>query len=240
MKNDIALIYLEEGAVPDEIRIATLPATSSSTTTTITTIGIGHTSQDDVSSSWDQFREAEMQILSNSQRQCGDRYSLSLQLDRQFCANAPGQAPCRGDSGGPAIFNDAIVGIISYGACQVNVPTVFTKVQYYLPWIYQSICAYQTSQQPEDSNWWCQQQMEEEEDDEPGLLSSSTRPVDKIETVLSAKRQASFFGSNGGGSAVGLRPPAGKKMDTNNDDESLRQKPSESISIYQSSDDGSI
>lgn len=91
MQNDIALIYLEEGAVPNEISIAALPATSSGSTTTITTIGIGHTSQDDISSSWDQFREAEMQILSNSQRQCGNRYSLSLQLDRQFCANAPGQ-----------------------------------------------------------------------------------------------------------------------------------------------------
>jgi secreted trypsin-like serine protease len=55
---------------------------------------------------------------------------------------------CRGDSGSPLIHQDEKYlqrtqeGIVSYGTqgcLPTGTPTVFTKVQYYLPWIIENI-----------------------------------------------------------------------------------------------------
>ena len=47
---------------------------------------------------------------------------------------------CYGDSGGPLVVNRnsqyELLGIVSYGSgCDVNKPTIYTKVSYYYPWI---------------------------------------------------------------------------------------------------------
>ena len=51
---------------------------------------------------------------------------------------------CFGDSGGPLIVknnnNYELLGLVSYGSgCDTNKPTIYTKVQYYYPWIAETI-----------------------------------------------------------------------------------------------------
>ncbi|XP_011251548.2 serine protease snake-like [Camponotus floridanus] len=61
----------------------------------------------------------------------------------QICAGEVGRDTCQGDSGGPlVIFNKDhdcmynIIGITSFGrSCGSNIPGVYTRVYYYIPWI---------------------------------------------------------------------------------------------------------
>jgi hypothetical protein len=51
---------------------------------------------------------------------------------------------CFGDSGGPLVVknnnNYELLGLVSYGSgCDTNKPTIYTKVQYYYPWISETI-----------------------------------------------------------------------------------------------------
>ncbi|KAG8235398.1 hypothetical protein J437_LFUL009257 [Ladona fulva] len=57
----------------------------------------------------------------------------------EICANTPeGQkGPCGGDSGGPLLVNDQVVGLVSWSQdCALKEwPTVFTRVSSYIDWI---------------------------------------------------------------------------------------------------------
>lgn len=63
--------------------------------------------------------------------------------ENQYCAWDPNlkKDSCRGDSGGPLQFfhnpnTSHVVGIVSFGiACASNLPTIYTRVAYYLDWI---------------------------------------------------------------------------------------------------------
>ncbi|KAF5298018.1 hypothetical protein FQR65_LT09829 [Abscondita terminalis] len=47
-----------------------------------------------------------------------------------------GKGACQGDSGGPLVYNEAQVGIVSWGIpCAVGLPDIFTSVSSYLNWI---------------------------------------------------------------------------------------------------------
>lgn len=206
LQHDIALVFLEEKPASSTVTaslVSTVEPNNVSDNNMITTIGIGHTNKEEAASiSWNNFKEANLEIVSNLQRDCSDRYStptMTLHPDQQFCANGQEEAACNGDSGGPAIDqNGSIVGIVSFGACQINVPTVFTDVSYYLPWIYHLVCTYHTSKSSTLSYgdaWLCDQQQEQQTTSSP-----------HTET----KREASLFGTTGGGysalvpAAVGL------------------------------------
>ncbi|KAK0161260.1 hypothetical protein PV327_009749 [Microctonus hyperodae] len=72
--------------------------------------------------------------------QCDIYYkALSGISENQFCAlpASPKSDTCHGDSGGPFIINNCIVGIVSWGiGCGVpNVPGVYTEVKPYRSWI---------------------------------------------------------------------------------------------------------
>ncbi|XP_032671105.1 serine protease 53-like [Odontomachus brunneus] len=56
---------------------------------------------------------------------------------KQICTyNSYGKGLCMGDSGGPLIFNDQLVGVVSWGIpCAVGRTDVFTSVYYYRDWI---------------------------------------------------------------------------------------------------------
>ena len=58
--------------------------------------------------------------------------------------NVPGEDGCKGDSGGPLVAYQGdftgpkyLVGIVSFGTsqCGQGIPTGFTSIEYYLPWI---------------------------------------------------------------------------------------------------------
>ncbi|GLV42438.1 hypothetical protein CBL_03175 [Carabus blaptoides fortunei] len=53
-------------------------------------------------------------------------------FNTQFCTyNQPGEGACTSDSGGPLVYMDRVVGIVSYGhPCAIGKPDVFTKNEY--------------------------------------------------------------------------------------------------------------
>lgn len=61
--------------------------------------------------------------------------------DNMFCGGFwedGGKSPCQKDTGGPAVWNGKIIGIVSweFGCAQPKFPAVFTKVSKFIDWIY--------------------------------------------------------------------------------------------------------
>ena len=70
-----------------------------------------------------------------SKEECEKRF-YGQNLEKQFCAGGDQDDACKGDSGGPAIFNDKLVGIISNGVgCAYGFPENFVKIEAYYDWI---------------------------------------------------------------------------------------------------------
>ncbi len=60
-----------------------------------------------------------------------------------FCAHDARRKTCYGDSGGPVIGNDRVVGVVSWGSgtCgEDGKPGVYTRVSEHLAWIYRAVC----------------------------------------------------------------------------------------------------
>jgi len=55
----------------------------------------------------------------------------------EICIKDTDSSPCFGDSGGPLTCNGRLAGVVSWGSgrCTPGVPTVFTRVNYFGPWI---------------------------------------------------------------------------------------------------------
>jgi trypsin len=70
------------------------------------------------------------------QEECAE--SFDDNFDGWICVNNPRKTGiCEGDSGGPAVYNDELVGVTSFGAtqCATEEPDVLAKVSYYFDWI---------------------------------------------------------------------------------------------------------
>uniref|UniRef100_A0A6V7KK87 Peptidase S1 domain-containing protein n=1 Tax=Bracon brevicornis TaxID=1563983 RepID=A0A6V7KK87_9HYME len=63
-------------------------------------------------------------------------YHQSIIYDNQFCALSENGGTCHGDSGGPFIWNNKLIGLVSWGIpCASGVPDVFTNVNHHLDFI---------------------------------------------------------------------------------------------------------
>lgn len=63
------------------------------------------------------------------QEACENIYGSSFITDREFCAGVKGKAPCATDNGGPAVFNNTQVGIVSFGVCRESeILSIFTNL----------------------------------------------------------------------------------------------------------------
>ncbi|KAK0177320.1 hypothetical protein PV328_001388 [Microctonus aethiopoides] len=85
-----------------------------------------------------ELRKVELEII--GPKQC--QYLSSTQLwTHQICARGyPGYGTCIGDSGGPLIYNNELIGVLSYGTpCAVGKPDVFTSTYHYYHWIYRNM-----------------------------------------------------------------------------------------------------
>lgn len=60
---------------------------------------------------------------------------------RHLCAGFEegGKGPCNSDSGGPAVYKNEVVGVVSFsvGCARPHSPTIYTRVSEYLTWIQQ-------------------------------------------------------------------------------------------------------
>lgn len=102
------------------------------------------------------LQEIQVPVLENSV--CKNRYETlgKLLSDRQFndavlCAGVlkGGQDSCQGDSGGPLMNPEILdehiyyyqIGVVSYGigCARVNVPGVYTRVQFFVDWIKEKV-----------------------------------------------------------------------------------------------------
>jgi len=139
MNNDIALIHLtqpvnEPNVTPIAYDISSSP-TPSGTESSIA--GWGNLSTN--GSSPDILREVLVPIIDKDTCNAIDSYNGTL-TDNMLCAGymSGGRNSCFGDSGGPLIVDNTLIGIISFGAqecAQMNFPTIYTNVKKYANWI---------------------------------------------------------------------------------------------------------
>ncbi|XP_047033009.1 trypsin, alkaline C-like [Helicoverpa zea] len=87
-------------------------------------------------------------LVTVGQHDCTRKYETISKViqNSMICAvrvNNGGSAGCKGDSGGPLIYNGFIVGIVSFGvSCQnPDFPGVYTKVSHYTDWMKRTVLA---------------------------------------------------------------------------------------------------
>lgn len=76
-----------------------------------------------------QLQSVEVPIISRDD--CKNYFDLSI-TDRMICGLLTGHNACNGDSGGPVVFNNTVVGVVSwssYGECaEENRPGVYSNI----------------------------------------------------------------------------------------------------------------
>jgi len=115
-----------------------------------TVMGWGDTDiRDDVSKLSDVLREAQVNVISNSE--CDDSsgsingvrddYNSKI-TENMLCARGNRQDSCQGDSGGPLISDSTQVGVVSWGiSCASNIfPGVYARVSRAYDWIESEVC----------------------------------------------------------------------------------------------------
>ena len=72
-----------------------------------------------------------------SQKYCEKVYKRNPITENMFCAGVGINDACTGDSGGPAFWNETLIGIIStgIGCANAKFPGVYTRVDKYYDWI---------------------------------------------------------------------------------------------------------
>lgn len=68
--------------------------------------------------------------------ECNRKYNNVLWTN-MMCAGGLNRDSCQGDSGGPLIYDNSVVGVVSFGAecAHPDYPGVYTKVPQYIEWI---------------------------------------------------------------------------------------------------------
>ena len=140
--NDIALIHLtqpvnEPNVTPIAYDISSSPTPSG---TASETAGWGRTSQGGPAS--DTLLEVTVPIIDRDTCNALDSYN-GVVTDNMLCAGymSGGKDSCNGDSGGPLIANNTLIGIVSwgYGCARETKPGVYTNVKQYADWIQEHI-----------------------------------------------------------------------------------------------------
>ncbi|XP_037950057.1 trypsin alpha-3-like [Teleopsis dalmanni] len=77
-------------------------------------------------------------VAAISKEDCLQSYELTATM---FCAKGPNADACEGDGGGPAVLNNELAGIVSwgFGCARPNYPGVYTSVAKVAPFINQAI-----------------------------------------------------------------------------------------------------
>lgn len=81
------------------------------------------------------LQKVEVEVI--GLQECKDHYKQNPVTERMFCATADGKDSCKGDSGGPLIANNKLIGLVSWGrGCgKAKYPGVYTKISALRSWI---------------------------------------------------------------------------------------------------------
>lgn len=153
--HDIAIVILNRAVnFNDYKRPACLPTTGSIRNQQLTAIGWGNTAFASVDSSWllkVQLKDFGNRCLTGSEiDELPNGYNASSQL---CIGSTERKDTCNGDSGGPVLIDHVesncrhrVIGITSSGiGCGTpNVPSIYTKVYFYVDWIWTEIAKSKT------------------------------------------------------------------------------------------------
>lgn len=79
-----------------------------------------------------------MKVFVIDNNECQNKYEdQQIKIkDEMFCASSPLSDACEGDSGGPAVIDGKLAGIVSFGGnCEKFYPGVYTNIFNYHEWI---------------------------------------------------------------------------------------------------------
>lgn len=128
---DIAVLELTSPMKGANISTIDLCKTQWKTNDQITVYGWGQISEYNDKSS-NQLRTVTVPVI--DQNRCSDMYKGNGKITRSmFCAgNLRGKDACIGDSGGPAIFNNQLCGVVSWGkgCARSKYPGVYTNIMF--------------------------------------------------------------------------------------------------------------
>lgn len=140
-ENDIGLIKFQSPVHGDKIKPLALPSASDEVPVGgfLSVTGWGYTALNESNSNI----LKEVSIPRISQTKCQANLNQTKITDNMLCAGVEegGSGTCTTDSGDPAIYKNQLVGFVtySYGCALPHLPTIFTRVSKYLPWILRHI-----------------------------------------------------------------------------------------------------
>lgn len=144
---DIALLRLERPIYGENIKPIALPSMGEPVAENVFVNVAGWGKMDEIEVIFpENLQEVDIPIVNHEE--CATIYrNMVLRknvTDNMICAGIMGQggkAPCIGDSGGPAVYNKKLIGIVSWGfkCASGEYPAVFTKVSGFVNWIYKTI-----------------------------------------------------------------------------------------------------
>ncbi|XP_030378261.1 trypsin eta [Scaptodrosophila lebanonensis] len=137
MRDDVGLMFLRTGLVPNRTHLSVAPIEMSVEPTpvgaTCQVAGWGRTEESMLSNV---LMIANVSII--RRQTCRAIYGTGL-LPGMLCAGRlqGGTDSCQGDSGGPLVHEGRIVGVVSwgYGCAEPGLPGVYVDIQYYHKWI---------------------------------------------------------------------------------------------------------
>ncbi|KAK9720325.1 Trypsin [Popillia japonica] len=137
--NDIATIELdEEVELSDKIQLINLPSRADASNTFANergrVSGWGIYS-DEAGTLSPVLRAVDVYVMTNSD--CNDLLGV-IQPSHVCIAGTGGVGSCGGDSGGPFVVGDKLIGQVSFGVvlgCELGWPSVFTRITSFLDWI---------------------------------------------------------------------------------------------------------
>ncbi|MGH2960470.1 MAG: trypsin-like serine protease, partial [Solirubrobacterales bacterium] len=144
LRNDIMLLKLAYAPTPatPAVRAAAIDDPLAGNLATL--IGWGLTTPGDDAFSSRYLKLATLDVI--DQTECEDDWlyleGIDFVTDKQICAihydgGGGARQACNGDSGGPLLFANKVIGIVSFGVggCWDDAPNVFTRVSAYNTWI---------------------------------------------------------------------------------------------------------
>ncbi|XP_001355049.4 serine protease SP24D-like [Drosophila pseudoobscura] len=135
--NDIALLRLESPLFySNNIKAIALPTANTPAGADIIISGWGRIKHQGDLPRYLQYNT----VKSISVEECGEL--IDFGVESELCLLHPADnGACNGDSGGPAVYNDQVVGIAGfvYGSCGSTYPDGYARVHYFNDWIRQHL-----------------------------------------------------------------------------------------------------